>query len=119
MVIKGPDNGHIEDFGSTFYMLADNKMLIVLSVLYVVTDIFYNFGIRLVIQFSKSVDAALCEIIKVALIWPIDVIIELANPESAMGEQWTTYSLLQLSDFMLLLFASYVYDAELGNKKVG
>ena len=91
-VIPGNDHGHVEDIQETFYMLNDNTLLWVYSVVYVVSVQFRNWGAMVVTKETNAVVRSLFDVIRCALIWIVNLILYVAIPHSIFGERWTTWS---------------------------
>jgi hypothetical protein len=109
--ISGNDHGHMEDIGDTWYMFADNGAIVWLSIVYFIAILFLNWAGMVVTQQTSSVVRTIFEAVRTAFIWIVNLLIfYLFAPDTVYGEQWTTYSWIQLAGFMLLTFASQVYS---------
>lgn len=109
--IPGEDHGHMEDISDAFYMLGDNGSLIGFSIMYFIAILFLNWAGMVVTQQTSSVVRTIFEAVRTAFIWIVNLLIFYAfAPNSVYGEQWTTYSWIQLAGFTLLTFASQMYS---------
>eukprot|EP00703_Trepomonas_sp_PC1_P004496 JAP92110.1 EamA-like transporter family protein [Trepomonas sp. PC1] len=110
-VIPGDDNGHVEDIQDTFYMLADNYLIVVAVVVYGITLIFKNWAALVVTKETTSVVRSFFDVIRSTCIWAADLLIgEVIFKDSIYGERWSTFSWIQLMGFVLLIFSSQMYS---------
>ncbi|EES99990.1 Hypothetical protein GSB_22291 [Giardia duodenalis] len=109
--VSGEDHGANEDFVDTFYMIADNPLILVFVVIYFISILFLNWAGMTVTAETSSVVRTIFEAIRTAAIWVTDLLIYyLFAPNSVYGESWTTYSWMQLAGFLLLIYSSQVYN---------
>ena len=111
-LIPGSDHGAMEDIADTFYMFADNYLIVVFSIIYFISILFLNWSGMVVTQETSSVVRTIFEAVRTAAIWVVDLLIYYVfYPYSVYGESWNTYSWLQLAGFILLIFGSQCYNA--------
>lgn len=109
--IPGDDHGAMEDIADTFYMFADNYLIVIFTVIYFISILFLNWAGMVVTQQTSSVVRTIFEAVRTAFIWIVNLLIfYVFVPNSVYGESWTTYSWLQLAGFTMLVFASQCYN---------
>jgi len=109
--VPGGDHGASEDFVDSFYMVADNVLILVFTLIYIVCILFLNWAGMVVTAETSSVVRTIFEAVRTSAIWVTDLFIfYVAAPNSVYGETWTTYSWLQLAGFVLLVFSSQMYN---------
>ena len=104
---RGDDHGSMEDVSDTFYMFADNYLIVVFTLIYFVSILFLNWAGMVVTQETSSVVRTIFEAVRTAAIWAVNLLIYYVFAKNSVyGEKWTTYSWIQLAGFLLLIFAS-------------
>jgi drug/metabolite transporter (DMT)-like permease len=111
-LIAGSDTGSCqENLLDTIVMMQNNKGLQYLVLLYVFSVFTYNMSGILVTYALSSVHRTMLEASRTAVIWIIDLVIHYwIYPSSSFGEQWTSWSWLQLAGFGLLILGQSVYS---------
>lgn len=102
-------DGFGEDTFDTFDMLAGNKTLIIICVVYLVAILIFNqTGMIITLQYS-AVFRTILEGIRTLCIWISDIFIfYVIDPD--FGECWTNWSYLQLVGFGILIFGTFMYN---------
>lgn len=102
-LIPGSDTGSCqENLLDTIVMMQNNKGLQYLVLLYVFSVFTYNMSGMLVTYALSAVHRTMLEASRTAVIWIIDLVIHYwIYPSSSFGEQWTSWSWLQLGGFGL------------------
>lgn len=109
--IPGSDAGKMENIPDTFYMFADNYLIIIFSVIYWISILFLNWAGMVVTAETSSVVRSIFEAIRTAAIWVVNLLIfYLFAPNSIYGESWSTFSWIQLGGFTMLIFSSQCYN---------
>jgi hypothetical protein len=110
-------NGVHEDTIDTFYMIGDNPTLLVWCLLYVVFILLYNVTGMFVTNITSAVVRTILEGLRTLCIWFIQLIIfyairgtDYGNKHSTLGEEWTAWSWMQLSGFLLLFTGMLLYN---------
>ena len=105
--IPGNDHGAMEDIADTFYMIADNYLIVILAIVYFVCILFLNWAGMVVTQQTSSVVRTIFEAVRTAVIWVVDLLIYYVFARNSVyGEAWNTFSFIQLAGFMLLIYSS-------------
>jgi hypothetical protein len=110
-------NGIREDTGDTFKRLANDYVLIILSVFYVFFILGLNTFAMLVTNITNAVMRTMTESLRTACVWIAQLIIfySLENSEygqhhPTLGESWSVWSWLQLIGFLLLITGMLAYS---------
>lgn len=94
-VIPGKDHGHMEDANDTFYMFADNYLIVIFSIVYFISILFLNWAGMVVTQETSSVVRTIFEAVRTCAIWVTNILIYyVIAPNSVFGESWNTFSYL-------------------------
>ncbi|KAJ5074434.1 solute carrier family 35 member f6 [Anaeramoeba ignava] len=115
MPILSHDSGNIEGHGTyentkdTFKMIHNNTKMIALILIFIFSVIFFNlFSFLMTINFSVRI-RTLSEIIRMALVWIINIIIYYGFSYS-YGEKWNSSSWFQLIGFIILSIGLLIYQ---------
>lgn len=110
-VLPGADGGHMEDPFDTMAMLSNSKVLagVVLTFLFSCGG-FNATGIAVTASLS-GVHRMMLDASRTVLIWAFGLWVHYCvDPNSAFGEVWTEYSVLQLVGFVVLVAGQAVYS---------
>ena len=110
-------NGVHEDTIDTFRMIGDNPTLLIWCLLYVFFILLYNVTGMFVTNITSAVVRTILEGLRTLCIWFVQLIIfysirgtTYGNQHSTLGEEWTVWSWMQLSGFLLLFTGMLLYN---------
>ena len=110
-------NGVHEDTLDTFQMIGDNPTLLAFCILYVFFILLYNVTGMFVTNITSAVVRTILEGLRTLCIWVVQIIIcysikgtDYGNKHSTLGEEWTSWSWMQLSGFLLLFTGMLLYN---------
>jgi len=110
--ISGSDMGSVENFANTIYMIDNSKILVVLLALFPIwINGMYLSGI-FVTKYVSAVFNAVLTAATVVVVWVYELAIN-KWVDSRYGAPWNEYSYLQLIGFLLIIFATLLYDGTL------
>jgi hypothetical protein len=110
--ISGSDMGSVENFANTIYMIDNSKILVVLLALFPIwINGMYLSGI-FVTKYVSAVFNAVLTVATVVVVWVYELAIN-KWVDSRYGAPWNEYSYLQLIGFVLIIFATLLYDGTL------
>ena len=111
-------NGIHEDIVDTLYMLGNNPILIILSIVYILVILFFNTSAMLVTNITNAVMRTIIESMRTLCIWIVQLIIyyslegkEYGNHHPSIGETWSDWSFMQLGGFLLLFTGMLIYNS--------
>ena len=108
--IPGSDMGSYENFANTLYMIGNSPVVIgLLATLPIWVLSMYLSGI-FVTKLVSAVYNAIVTVLTVAVVWGAELFVHYAI-SSDYGNQWTKWSWMQLSGFVLILISTLMYDA--------
>ncbi|GIQ92020.1 hypothetical protein KIPB_015544, partial [Kipferlia bialata] len=106
-MMPGEDAGSVENIVEDFYMLFDNPAIFGWTASYWVCILFLNWSGMVVTDELTSVHRTIFEALRTAAIWVTDLAINyIFAPNSVYGESWTSWSWIQLTGFLLLIFST-------------
>eukprot|EP00929_Paragymnodinium_shiwhaense_P041613 TRINITY_DN21602_c0_g2_i1.p1 TRINITY_DN21602_c0_g2~~TRINITY_DN21602_c0_g2_i1.p1 ORF type:complete len:440 (-),score=77.17 TRINITY_DN21602_c0_g2_i1:754-2073(-) len=110
--ISGDDDGQFENDWQAMQMVSHDLTMRSMQMIFMVACFAYNVsGIILTGQLS-SVHRVMLNALRVIVIWLFGLFVHYAvDEDAAYAEEWTAYSFLELSGFVLLLAAQVVYGA--------
>ena len=110
-------NGVHEDTLDTFIMIGDNPTLLGFTILYIIVILLYNVTGMFVTNITSAVVRTILEGLRTLCIWIVQIIIcysikgtDYGNKHSSLGEEWTFWSWMQLSGFLLLFTGMLLYN---------
>jgi hypothetical protein len=103
-------NGIHEDIVDTFCMLGNSTITLVFAILYAFFILGYNIGGMLVINVFSAVHRTILEGVRTLCIWVVQIIIHYTTRVDRYGEQWTRWSFMQMSGFLLLSTSTLMYN---------
>lgn len=110
-------NGIHEDTIDTFKMMKNNKVLIAFVIFYILVILFYNVTGMFVTNITSAVVRTILEGLRTLCIWVVQLIIHYSIYKSDyghhhpdLGEEWTPFSWMQLSGFLLLFTGMLLYN---------
>ncbi|EAY04084.1 hypothetical protein TVAG_203880 [Trichomonas vaginalis G3] len=117
-LIHSPEgNGIHEDTIDTFKMIANNKMILVFVIFYVIVILLYNVTGMFVTNITSAVVRTILEGLRTLCIWVVQVIIfysysgrEVGHKHPTLGEELTPWSWMQFSGFCLLFTGMLLYN---------
>ncbi|KAK8887782.1 hypothetical protein M9Y10_038839 [Tritrichomonas musculus] len=103
--------GSLENTWDTILMVYHKPIILVVFLLFIIFSGSYNIFCMCVIAFSSSLNEAIVDAARTLLIWVCMLIsYKIGLP---FGEQWNSYSLIELSGFFLLVTGSFIFDGNL------
>lgn len=110
--IPGPDDGSIENTGTSFYMLGNNPAIIGATIIYWFCITFLNWSGMTLTRELGPVVRTIWEAVRTAVIWIVDLFIYyVVVPNSVFGESWNGWSFMQLLGFGMLVWGSFTNNA--------
>jgi hypothetical protein len=110
-------NGIHEDIVDTFHILANNHLLIFLSVLYVLFILGLNTFAMVVTHITNAVMRTITESLRTLCVWAVQLVLfysiqksEYGHHHPTLGESWSVWSWLQLVGFGLLITGMLGYN---------
>eukprot|EP00792_Barthelona_sp_PAP020_P006279 TRINITY_DN2955_c3_g2_i1.p1 TRINITY_DN2955_c3_g2~~TRINITY_DN2955_c3_g2_i1.p1 ORF type:complete len:372 (-),score=108.92 TRINITY_DN2955_c3_g2_i1:40-1155(-) len=97
-----------EDSVDTFMMLSVSKEIKIAVAVYLVSILMLNISGMVVTQQSSAVFRTIMESLRTLAIWVTNLFIFYVFPNSGFGEDWNTWSYLQLAGFVLLFLATLI-----------
>ena len=115
--VESEGNGIHEDTVDTFKMIGNSPVLIAFVILYVLVILMYNVTGMFVTNITSAVVRTILEGLRTLCIWFVQLVMFYAmrgtkygNEHSDMGEEWTTWSWMQLAGFGLLFTGMLLYN---------
>ena len=106
--VSGSDMGSLENFANTIYMIDHSTILVVLLALFPIwVNGMYLSGI-FVTKYVSAVFNAVLTVATVVVVWVYELAIHAVDHR--YGAPWNQYSYLQLIGFVLITFATLLYD---------
>ena len=102
--------GIFEQSIETCIMLSHSIPLVIASLVYIATVLFYNLTGLQVTQFSSAIHRNIYEAIKSATVWVVSVAVHYIAPESGAGESLSLMSLVELLGFAITITGSFIYN---------
>lgn len=106
-----------EDTVDSFLMVKDNPTILIFCFTFIVFIGSYNVAAVFVIQLSNAVIRSILENFRTLCIWFFQLIIHYSlqgtafgNQHASIGEEWSIWSYMQLSGFILLFSGTMVYN---------
>jgi hypothetical protein len=110
--IGGDDMGSLENLANTIYMIDNSTILIILLALFPIwVNGMYLSGI-FVTKYVSAVFNAVLTVATVVVVWLYEIGIHYLV-DSRYGAAWNKYSYLQLIGFVVITFATLLYDGTL------
>jgi hypothetical protein len=110
-------NGIHEDVVDSFDMIGKNPIILLFVILYAFFILGYNIGGMIVINVYSAVHRTILEGLRTLCIWVVELIMfysllgsDYGNHHPGVGEEWTTWSFMQLSGFLLLFTSTLMYN---------
>ena len=110
-------NGVHEDTIDTLLMIKNDPTLLIMVSFYVFFILFYNVTGMFVTNITSAVVRTILEGLRTLCIWVVQLIIyysikgtDYGNKHSSLGEEWTVWSWMQLSGFLLLFTGMLLYN---------
>lgn len=114
--IKGDDAGSFENLQDTFFRIGNSTTLIILLCIFPPVTCIVSITSAVVTRNLSAVHNGLISVVRVGILWMFELIIFYSLSDSPMGKQlgeaWTPYSWLKLGGFLIILFATLVYDED-------
>ncbi|KAH0792151.1 putative integral membrane protein [Histomonas meleagridis] len=107
---KDEGNGVHEDTIDTFVMIGNSPTLIAFVILYVFFILLYNVTGMFVTNITSAVVRTILEGLRTLCVWFVQLIIFYSTGNPELGEEWTPFSLMQLSGFLLLFVGMLMYN---------
>merc|ERR1712113_1181542 len=99
------------DFIDTLAVLKTTWSLVWLILAHQISSAAFSFASILIIKYSSGVHKWLIDSLRCAAVWAFGLILHyLWDRTSAVGEQWTLYSYLQMAGFSLIVLGQLVYS---------
>lgn len=112
-VLPGSEHGHVEDPFNTYAMIANSATVRLVLCWYFLFVFLYNsFGV-LVTYLLNSIWHAILDNFRPITVWGADLLIFYAISHGAFGEEWTSWSYLELAGLGILLLGTAVYNASI------
>lgn len=115
--VKDEGNGVHEDSIDTLIMIGNDTTLLVWVILYVIFILLYNVTGMFVTNITSAVVRTILEGLRTLCIWFVQLIIYYSirnipygHEHSTLGEEWTPWSWMQLSGFLLLFTGMLLYN---------
>lgn len=109
-MIPGSDHGSFEHFGNTWYMIMHTPTIQYMFMVYFFAIFGYNIFAVLVTFLLNSIWHAILDNFRPITVWLTDMVIFYLVDKS-FGEPWTTWSYLQLTGMVVLLYGTAIYNA--------
>lgn len=103
-----PYDGLHEDTWDTFVMLKNNPQLCVLVVIYCLVILGFNVFAMRVTMYINSVTRNILDTVRTMFIWIILTVVHYTVSDN-YGEPWSSWSLVQLAGFVVLLSGLFIY----------
>jgi len=110
-------NGVHEDTIDTLLMIKNNSTLLIFVTVYVIVILLYNVTGMFVTNITSAVVRTILEGLRTLCIWVVQLIIfysirgsKYGKEHSSLGEEWTIWSWMQLSGFLLLFTGMLLYN---------
>lgn len=100
----------VENILDSFVMLKNSKKLTIECVFYILFFFLNNVGIIFVIFYTSAINYTIVSNIRSLLVWIITLIIHRCDSTLVYGEAWTRWSWLQLSGFIVNVFATLIFN---------
>jgi hypothetical protein len=110
--IPGDDCGRAEDSLNTMEQLKNSPMAIMLSLSFIVSLCLMNWTSQQISQQLSAVHRNLVSAVRTVLVWVGSLILfyTTKNDDVVYGEQWTNWSLMELSGFFVLVAGTILYS---------
>ena len=108
--MKGTDHGCIENPYNTYAMLSNSSDLRWMFLWYFISIFGYNMLCALITFMLNSVWHAILDNFRPITVWSTDLFIYYCVT-TALGEQWTVFSYIQLLGMFVLLYGTAIYNA--------
>lgn len=108
--LPGDDHGSYEDPFNTWFMVTNSSTIQLAFAVYFFSIFFYNFFAVLVTFLLNSVWHAILDNFRPITVWVTDLFIFYCVTQ-ALGEEWTTYSWVQVCGMFVLLYGTAIYNA--------
>lgn len=108
--LPGDDHGSYEDPFNTWYMIMNSTTIQIAFVVYFFSIFFYNFFAVLVTFLLNSVWHAILDNFRPITVWVTDLFI-FYYLTPALGEEWTSFSWVQVCGMFVLLYGTAIYNA--------
>lgn len=111
--LPGSDHGRLEDVLDALYMVSNSWVLLAVISIDVVLMLFYNlFGLE-VINSLSAIHRVVIETFRTLLVWVLDLYIYYYMSDGKLGEQWTSYSYLQVIGFVLMVIGTGLFNYDM------
>jgi drug/metabolite transporter (DMT)-like permease len=109
-VLPGPDHGSYENYENTWYMFTHSSDIQKIFFVYFLSILSYNVLAVLVTYTLNSVWHAILDNFRPITVWCSELFIYYVVTTSS-GEEWTSWSYLQLFGLVILLYGTAIYNA--------
>jgi hypothetical protein len=109
--LPGTDHESIEDPFNTLAMIKNSSSIQLIFLLYFLSIFAYNVLAVLVTFMMNSIWHAILDNFRPITVWVVDLIIFYGFTKGELGESWTSWSYLQLSGMLTLLYGTAIYNA--------
>ncbi|EER06373.1 conserved hypothetical protein [Perkinsus marinus ATCC 50983] len=106
----GDVGGVIENTRDSFVMLYNDPAIMWLTVSFVVSVFVFNLCGVMVTATASAVHHTFLDATRTILIWIVSVLMFYVAPGKGLGEPLTSWSLLQLIGFVMLIYGELLYD---------
>ena len=114
--IRGDDAGSFENLQDTFYRIGNSSTLIILFCIFPPVTCIVSITSAVVTRNLSAVHNGFISVVRVGILWILELIVFYSMGDSPMGkllgEAWTQYSWLKLAGFLVIIFATLVYDED-------
>jgi len=103
-----PLGGSLENIFDSFTQLFNSSSVAMVCLIFLVAVLFYNIFGMLVTSGSSAVNRTILEAVRTLLIWV--TMLCCAAAKAPFGENWVSWSWLELAGFIILVFSSLMYN---------
>lgn len=108
--LPGVDRGHLEDEPDAFSMVASDKALLVMIMVYMFSCMTYNMSGIAVTGALSAVHRVMLEAFRTSIVWIFGLAVHYYyDPLSKFGEEWTDWSWLEVCGFIILMLGQAVF----------
>eukprot|EP00761_Pharyngomonas_kirbyi_P000802 gb/GECH01000803.1/.p1 GENE.gb/GECH01000803.1/~~gb/GECH01000803.1/.p1 ORF type:complete len:445 (+),score=113.21 gb/GECH01000803.1/:1-1335(+) len=104
-----PDQGLREDTIDSFAMLGHNMLLLFLVVAYWLSIAFFNFFSLSVAGQLSALYRTLIDAMRTSIVWTVSLTLYYIPVTQGYGEQWSRWSPMELSGFIIMLIGTLMY----------
>lgn len=116
-VIPGSDNGSVENYSNTIYMMTHNVIVTALIPVYILVAMFMNWSAMAITVMQSSLHGALLANVRIISIWMVMVVLYYAT-SGVVGEPVNLYTILEVAGFVLVFLGTLIHNNlwDLGHK---